>query len=154
MRRVIALFSVAAALSACVPFPHYALISPTVDGRVHRNGRPIDNANVYIEHPPGGQPKCSPTGRVATRTGSDGHFRFDMRKELRFILAMDPGCNWQVCIDDGTAHYLGWFENRIGCPSAQVALDCNLNDPSQVTKIGNSMGTTMGICRSVPQHGR
>jgi hypothetical protein len=147
--KVIALFGVAALVNACVPFPHYALVSPAIDGKVHQNGRPIESATVYIPHPVDGKPKCSSKSEVAARTGSDGSFRFDMRKELQFILAMDHGCNWQMCIAEGAAVYLGWFENGLGCPSAQMAFDCNLNDPPHATKMGNSRPRTMGICRSI-----
>lgn len=147
--RVLAPLGVAAVLSACVPFPHYQLVSPAIDGKVHRNGRPIENANVYIQHPADGKPKCSSKGEVAARTDSDGHFRFGMRKELQFILAMDHGCNWQVCIAEGASSYLGWFENGLGCPSAKMTFDCNLNDQPHETKRGNSRARTMGLCRSV-----
>ena len=141
-----ALFSLLAFLNACVPFPHYARVSPAVDGRVHRNQRPIENATVYIEHPK--DDKCSFQSDVRTRTGVDGRFRFDVRKEFQLFLAMDPGCNWQVCIADGTSQYRGWLENGIGCPAPKLTLDCNLTDEPYTTRIGNSIRRISGICRS------
>ena len=139
-------------LSACVPIPNYAFLSPAVTGKVHRNGEPIENVTVYLEIPIG--EKCSFKSENVTRTNSDGQFHFEPTKELQFILAMDPIHNWQVCIKDGDRQYQGWYQHGIGRlagigqPAPEVTLDCNLESKPHINKIGNTLGKTMGVCSS------
>lgn len=139
-------------LNACVPFPNHAFISPTVLGKVHRNGKPIAGAVVYVEYPD--DETCAFKSEIVTRTNSAGEFRFEARQELQFFVAMDPIHNWQVCIVDGDRRYQGWYQHGIGRlagigrSAPEVALDCNLETTPHLTQIGNTMGKTMGVCKS------
>lgn len=147
-----ALFLLVPILSACVPFPNYAFTSPAVVGKIHRNGKPIADAVVYIEHPE--DEACAFESEVVTRTNSDGEFRFAPRKELQFFIAMDPVHNWQVCIVDGNRRYQGWYQRGIGRlagiwrSAPEVTLDCDLENKPRVTQVGNSLDKTIGLCRA------
>ena len=145
-----ALLVLASILEACVPLPNHAFVSPAVIGKVHRNGKPVADAVVYIEHPQ--DESCAFKSEVVTRTNSAGEFRFEPREELQFFVAMDPTHNWQVCIVDGDRRYQGWYQHGIGRlagigrPAPEVTLDCNLEDRPSVTQIGNTLGKTAGMC--------
>lgn len=138
-------------LNACAPIPNYAFTSPAVIGQVHRNGKPIENAVVYIEYPR--DENCSFKSEVVTRTNGSGEFHFEPRREFQFFVFMDPIHNWQVCIVDGDSRYQGWYHNGIGRlagigrPAPEVTLDCNLEHKPHVQKDSPS-SKTMGICRS------
>ena len=131
-------------LNACAPIPHHEIISPTITGKVHRNGKPVENAVVYIEHPL--TETCSFKSEVSTRTNGDGQFRFEVREEFRFFVFMDRFSTWQLCIEDGTADYQGWYEHRLGGPNTELILDCNLESMPQVQEDTPS-SKIMGVCR-------
>jgi hypothetical protein len=141
---IIVLLVMAPVFEGCAPIPHYAIVSPAVTGMVHRNGKPVENALVYLEHPMG--ENCAFTSDVVTRTDSEGQFYFAVRKEFRLIVFMDPTQNWQVCIVDGDKRYQGWYKSGLGGPPPEVYLDCNVEGEPHVRQIGNSMGKIMGIC--------
>jgi hypothetical protein len=132
-------------LNACAPIPHHEIISPSITGEVHRNGKPVENAAVYIEHPL--NETCSFDSEVKTHTDSNGQFSFEMREEFSFFVFMDRFSNWQLCIEDGTAGYQGWYEHKLGGPDSELTLDCNLDNMSQVHEDTPS-SKIMGICRS------
>jgi hypothetical protein len=144
--RANAALAAALLLVGCVPFPHYGVALPEIMGTVHRNGKPVPNALVYMEHPTGEQ--CSFQSPDSTRTDGDGRFRLDVRKEFRFFVVMDSWSNWAVCIADGERRYQGWHERVLGGPPPKVELDCDLESAPRVRQIGNTMGKTMGVCRS------
>ena len=130
--------------SGCVPFPHYATSSPSVIGKVHKSGKPIENAIVYLEHPV--DERCTFESDVLTYTNSKGQFQFELRKEFQFFITMDPWQNWQVCITEGDDRYQGWYQNVLGGSPQEIRFDCDLNSSIKVEHIGNSMGKTMGVC--------
>jgi hypothetical protein len=137
-------------LSACMPLPNYAYISPIVIGKAHRGGTPIPNAVVSIEHPR--DEHCSYKSDVATRTNTAGEFRLEARKQFELFVFMDPFHNWQVCIVDGDRFYQGWYQRGLGRlagiwrSAPEVTLDCNLESTPHLTQIGNTLGKTMGVC--------
>lgn len=132
-------------LGACAPIPHDEIISPSITGRIHRNGEPVENATVYVEHPL--REACSFQSEVSTQTNSDGQFRFEMREEFRFFVFMDRFSNWQLCIVDGTVGYQGWYENKLGGTDQELTLDCDLVNSPQVHRETPS-SKIMGVCRS------
>lgn len=132
-------------LNACAPIPHHEIISPSITGQVHRDGKPVENAVVYIEHPL--NDACSFNSEVSTRTNGDGQFRFEVREEFMFFVFMDRFSTWQLCIEDGTAGYQGWYEHRLGGPDTELILDCNLENMPQVQEDTPS-SKIMGVCRS------
>jgi hypothetical protein len=132
-------------INACAPIPHNEIISPSITGQVHRNGKPVENAVVYIEHPL--IETCSFNSEVSTRTNGDGQFRFEVREEFSFFVFMDRFSNWQLCIEDSTAGYQGWYEHRLGGPDRKLTLDCNLENMPQVQEETPS-SKIMGVCRS------
>jgi hypothetical protein len=140
-----ALSALAIILDACAPIPHNEIISPSITGQVHRNGKPVENALVYIEHPL--NEACSFKSEVSTRTNDNGQFSFEVRKEFRFFVFMDRFSNWQLCIEDGTAGYQGWYEQKLGGADGELALDCNLENIPYVQKDTPS-SKIMGLCLS------
>lgn len=99
-------------LNGCAPIPHDEIISAAITGQVHRNGIPVENAAVYIENPL--NEICSFKSNVLTHTNSDGQFSLEVRKEFQFFIFMDRFSNWQLCINDGTSGYQGWYEQKLG----------------------------------------
>jgi hypothetical protein len=132
-------------LDACAPIPHYEIISPSITGRIHRSGDPVENATVYIEHPLSNA--CSFKSKVSTHTNGDGQFSFEMRKEFRFFVFMDRFSNWQLCIVDDTVGYQGWYEHTLGGPDRELTMDCDLVNMPKVQKDTPS-SKIMGVCRS------
>lgn len=132
--------------NACAPFPHYDIVSPAITGKVHRNGKPVENAMVYFEYPI--KESCSFESEFRSRTNGKGQFYFELRKEFSFFVFMDRWVTWQVCIADGDARYQGWYEHAFGGYAPEVALDCNLESKSHERKQG-TMLKTMGICTNL-----
>ncbi len=132
-------------LNACAPIPHHEIISPSITGQVHRNGHPVQDAVVYLEHPL--DETCSFESEVSTRTDGNGQFSFEVREEFSFFVFMDRFSNWQLCIEDGTAGYQGWYEQKLGGPDPELTLDCNLENMPQV-QIDTPSSKVMGLCRS------
>jgi hypothetical protein len=140
-----ALSALVIVLGACAPIPHNEIISPSITGQVHRNGKPVGNAVVYIEHPL--DETCSFKSEVSTHSNGNGQFSFQVRKEFRFFVFMDRFSNWQLCIEDGTAGYQGWYEQKLGGPDGKLTLDCNLENTPHV-QMDTPSSKIMGVCRS------
>ena len=134
-------------INACAPFPHYEIVSPAISGKVHRNGKPIENAMVYFEYPIGDTESCSFESEFRTRTNGEGHFDFELRKEFSFFVFMDRWTTWQICIVNNGARYQGWYEHQLGGPTPEVTLDCNLESKPHVRQRGTLL-KTKGICSS------
>lgn len=131
-------------LAACAPIPHTEIVSPAITGQIHRSGKPVVNAIVYIEHPL--HESCSSKREVSTRTDANGQFRFKVRKVFQFFVFMDRFSIWQLCIEDSTATYQGWYEQKLGGPDPELTLICDLETTPQVHSDLPS-SKIMGICR-------
>lgn len=133
----------AALFNACVPVSYYAVVSPALTGKVHRDGKPIENAVVSLEVPRGDT--CSFTSEVSTRTDRDGVFRFEAQKEFELLGSVGGISRFQVCIVDGYARHQGWYERRSRGLDEKLILDCNVQNPIPVFQ-DTPTGKTMGIC--------
>jgi hypothetical protein len=133
------------ALGACVPFPHYEVVLPSIDGKVHRNGKPVTDAIVYFEYPDSPGSSCTFQSEVFSRTNNEGQFQFAERQQFSFFVFMDRWVTWQICITDGSARYQGWYEKRFGGHLSEIRFNCNLeNKPHETHE--ETMLETKGIC--------
>ena len=132
------------ALGACAPFPHYEVVLPSIDGKIHRNGKPVSDAIVYFEYPDVND-SCTFKSEVFSRTNNEGRFQFEEKKKFRFFVFMDRWVTWQICIADGNARYQGWYEKRLGGYPSEVKFDCNLENEPQERQEG-TMLETKGVC--------
>ncbi len=124
---------------------YYTVVSPALTGKVHRDGKPIENVVVSLEVPRADT--CSFTSEVSTRTDRDGAFRFDAQKEFQLLGSVGGVSHYQVCLVDGYARYQGWYERRTGGIDQRLILDCNVQNPIPVFQ-DTPTGKTMGICRA------
>jgi hypothetical protein len=136
-------------LGACAMASHDAIVSPAITGRVHRDGRPVEHARIFLEAPRG--ESCSFAGGISTRTDRDGLFHFEARRERLFQILPSQGASYrfQICIADETRRYQGWYERTVGRMDEKVVLDCNVQGPLPAYH-ETSSGKVMGICRADP----
>lgn len=137
-------------LGACTMASHDAIVSPPVTGHVHRDGRPVENAMIFLEAPMG--ESCSFTSGASTRTDRTGQFHFEARRERSFQILPSQRSfyRFQICIADETRRYQGWYERTVGRTDEKVVLDCNVQRPLP-TYYETSRGKVMGICRADPR---
>jgi hypothetical protein len=133
------------ALGACAPFPHYDVVVPSIDGKVHRNGKPVTDAIVYFESPGSASEGCTFQSEVFSRTNSEGQFQFEQKKQFSFFVFMDRWVTWQICIIDGNARYQGWYEKRFGGYLSEIRFNCDLEKRPHETHEG-TMLEIRGIC--------
>jgi len=130
-------------LNGCLLIPHRVTVSASIVGRVHRNGQPVEDATVYVAVR---AERCY-EGSLFMHTDSDGKFNFERRREIKYILVMDPAYSLRVCIADGDRRYVGWSEGGFGGP-ADMTLDCDLeNDPLKQNRRGGT-----GVCNDNSQY--
>lgn len=132
-------------LWACAPYPHYDVIVPSINGKVHRNGKPVTDAIVYFEYPRSADEDCTFRSELFSRTNDEGQFQFEEKKQFSFFVFMDRWVTWQICITDGNAHYQGWYEKRFGGYLSEIRLNCNLENETQETNEG-TMLEIRGVC--------
>lgn len=133
-------------LGACAPFPHYDVVVPLIDGKIHRNGKAVTDAIVYFEHPRSAGEECTFQSELFSRTNNEGRFRFEEKKQFSFFVFMDRWVIWQICIADGNARYQGWYEERFGGYLSEIRFNCNLEDEPHEAHEG-TMLEIRGICR-------
>lgn len=134
-------------VAGCVPFPHRVVDVPQLDGVVHRNGVPVAGVRIYLE--PGMKP-CSFQGAPLAISDAKGEFHVAYQSSMAYFITMDMFSDWQACIADGERHYLGWHEYRMSDIRRQLRLDCNLEDPQRIWRLGDRgmFAKAVGVCRS------
>ena len=132
-------------LAACAPFPHYDVVVPSIEGKIHRNGRPVTDAIVYFEYPGPASDGCTFQSELVSRTNDEGHFQFEQEEQFSFFVFMDRWITWQICITDGNSHYQGWYEKRFGGYLPEIKFNCNLENEPYETREG-TMLETRGVC--------
>lgn len=141
-------------MAGCIPLPHEEVTVPKLDGVVHRNGKPVAGARIYVG---GGQGYCKAAGAPLAITDAQGAFHIAQQNEMIYMLVMDPASSLQVCLFDGGGYYLGWLENRMGGMRATLRLDCNLQDPMRSWRLGGygeyAPGVS-GVCRAPDEEKR
>ncbi len=135
-------------LAGCLPIPHHDTVSPAIDGTVHRNGRPVAGARLYVED----AKECTFRGEPLAQSDANGAFRIPLRQRIGYFMTMDPaiGPAWQLCIADGDRRYTGWYEEAL-MHHGQLALNCDLESAPQTWSWRGYYGaryTVMGVCRS------
>lgn len=135
----------ASLFSACVPVPYDAIVAPDLSGTVHRDGKPVENAVVFLEAPRGDG--CSFTGGVSIRTDRNGRFQFEEQKGFQFFGSGGSMSHFQICIVDGSIKHQGWYERKLRGMSEKLTLDCNVQSPLPVFQ-DTLTGKVMGICRA------
>ncbi len=137
----------ASLLAGCLPIPHHDAVSPAVDGTLHRNGRPVAGAQLYVEN----TEDCTFPGAPLAQSDADGAFRIPLRQRMGYFMTMDPGRGpaWRLCIADGGRRYTGWYEAAL-MHYGRLALDCNLESAPQKWGWRGYYGALYmaGVCRS------
>lgn len=148
---------VATWLSGCVilPLPEHEWLSPAVDGTVHRNGKPVAGARLYVEDRLYARDgPCAYQGKPVAQSDAKGVFHIPERQRMGYVIAtaMEPPLpsGWRVCIADGDRHYEGWYE-EVYMHHERFSLDCSLESAPQTWGWPAWRGGTYkvrGICRS------
>lgn len=136
-------------LAACLPIPHHVALSPAIDGTVHRNGKPVAGARLYVEN---SSEECTFQDAPLATSDADGAFHIPLRQRLVYFTAMDPapGPAWRLCIADGEQRYAGWYEESL-LHYDGIALDCDLESPPRTWEgrgMYNIRVAAGGVCRS------
>lgn len=127
-------------VAGCAPIPHFAPITPQINGTVLKNGVPFAKATVLL----------STTYRdvacrnVARKTTSDasGYFRFEEVRKFNLYTTMGDRLNmYQLCIVDEDRLYPGITEGYVAVPD-DVCFTCEIN--------GNSKALEEGLLSKVP----
>ncbi|MCP9448191.1 MAG: hypothetical protein NNA22_11575 [Nitrospira sp.] len=134
-------------LGACAMAPHDAIVSPAITGHVHRDGKLVENALMFLEVPTG-EP-CSFTSGASTRMDQTGTFHFEARRGRPFQILPSQGSfnRFQICMADGARRYQGWYERTVRMTGEKIVLDCNVQRPLPAYH-ETSSGKVMGICRA------
>lgn len=133
------LLALAAAASACVPWPHTVIQQPAMSGRVVAAGVPVAGAQLLSAAGTNDEP-CAATVALAA-TAADGSFRIAERRQWRFVYAPLVApisiAGLRLCIAaEGPPVFADEFLFQPYGESREQTLVCDLAAPRRAAGIG------------------
>jgi hypothetical protein len=95
-------------LCSCLPIPHYYEASPHLSGRLHKDSRPLEGAEVVLVT----HPEVEANSRTIAMTDEDGRFTFDRVRQFHWMVFMDPLMpTWKLSIKHNGGYLVGWYRS-------------------------------------------
>ena len=137
---VIILFALT--VTGCVPLPHFISLSPYVTGKVTQSGKPIVNANVFVNL--GDSHECKPSSSTMTKTDVQGNFVITEQSVFKFFYVplVEPlSVNaWELCIEQNHKTSLGVTSGNAQARNTKVIVFCDLDKPHETFSSSDSEG--------------
>lgn len=134
-------------LTGCVPLPHFISLSPYVMGKVTQSGKPVANANVFVNL---GNTQCkfSPKS-ITTKTDTQGNF--EITEQSAFQLFYAPMVaplrvnDWELCIEQEHKTSIGITDINFQADETKIRALCDLAKPHDVKSAWTSK-TVQVVC--------
>jgi hypothetical protein len=146
LTRCIVVILFALTVTGCIPLPHFISLSPHVTGKVTQSGKPIVNANVFVNL---GSAECKTSSSTMTKTDAQGNFVITEQSAFKFfyIPLVEPLSvnDWELCIEQNHKTSLAITSVNAQARNAKVIVFCDLDKPHEIFSSLDSGGKKIPI---------